>query len=179
MKHDPNDILDAAVGLIDREGVGVSTSKVAAAAGVSNGTLFNYFPTKQALLDDLYVRLKDELVEIIGESDASLPVRDQFEAIWLRWGDWAVAHPERHRVAMLLRDAGLISAEVTARVDERLGFHQLLEQASSAGLFIDLPVTYLMGAVMAQFELAHRVELSRDERRMAFGAAWAGITTEA
>ena len=55
MKHKRSAIIAAAVTLIDREGVGISTARVAAEAGVSNGTLFNYFPTKQALIDSVYV----------------------------------------------------------------------------------------------------------------------------
>ena len=56
------DIIDAATGLFADEGFhGTSTRKIAAAAGVSEGTLFHYFSTKNALLlailDEFYERL--------------------------------------------------------------------------------------------------------------------------
>ena len=44
-------ILEAAIKLLAEQGAGVPTAKIAQEAAVSNGTLFNYYPTKQALLD--------------------------------------------------------------------------------------------------------------------------------
>ena len=68
-EHKPETILAAALSLFRSEGVNVSTARIAKQAGVSNGTLFNYFPTKQALIDALYVSIKTELaaaVELAG-----------------------------------------------------------------------------------------------------------------
>lgn len=56
------DIMDAATALFASEGFhGTSTRKIAAAAGVSEGTLFHYYSTKNilllAILDDFYGKL--------------------------------------------------------------------------------------------------------------------------
>lgn len=68
-------IIEAAVALIDREGIAVPTARVAAEAKVSNGTLFNYFSTKQDLIDGVYLALKQELLAALdgpaGESAVS------------------------------------------------------------------------------------------------------------
>ncbi len=63
-----SDILEAATALFAEEGFhGTSTRKIAAAAGVSEGTLFNYFATKnvllQGILDDFYDRLIESAQE--------------------------------------------------------------------------------------------------------------------
>jgi hypothetical protein len=47
-------ILAATPTLFHQEGIGVSTGRIARATGVSNRTLFNYFPTKQVLIDALH-----------------------------------------------------------------------------------------------------------------------------
>jgi len=47
-------ILEATVRVLDRDGMeGLTTNAVAAAAGVSIGTLYQYFRNKEAILDAL------------------------------------------------------------------------------------------------------------------------------
>jgi len=59
-------IADAAADLFARDGyAGVSMSTVAAAAGVSDQTLYNYFPTKEALVFDRADRIEASLVEAV------------------------------------------------------------------------------------------------------------------
>ncbi|RLQ22047.1 TetR family transcriptional regulator [Seongchinamella sediminis] len=59
-----SDIMDAATGLFAKEGFhGTSTRKIAAAAGVSEGTLFHYFSTKNALLLAILDKFYGELIE--------------------------------------------------------------------------------------------------------------------
>jgi AcrR family transcriptional regulator len=66
------DIMAAATRLFAEEGFhSTSTRKIAAAAGVSEGTLFHYFSTKnallQAILDDFYAQLIESAQEGIRE----------------------------------------------------------------------------------------------------------------
>ena len=70
MKHSPTEILDAATVAFDQQGTSISMATIAKIAGVSNGTLFHYFPTKQVLLDQLYITLKTELATRIGAGAA-------------------------------------------------------------------------------------------------------------
>lgn len=67
-----SDIMAAATRLFAEEGFhGTSTRKIAAAAGVSEGTLFHYFGTKnallQAILDDFYAGLIESAQEVTRE----------------------------------------------------------------------------------------------------------------
>jgi len=66
------DILDAATTLFAAEGFhATSTRKIAASAGVSEGTVFHYFGTKnallQAILEDFYARLTTSAREVIED----------------------------------------------------------------------------------------------------------------
>ncbi len=76
-----SDIMAAATRLFADEGFhGTSTRKIAAAAGVSEGTLFHYFSTKnallQAILDDFYAGLiesaQDGIREVMGTRERLL-----------------------------------------------------------------------------------------------------------
>ncbi len=67
-----SDIMEAATRLFADEGFhGTSTRKIAAAAGVSEGTLFHYFKTKNvlllAILDDFYASLIESAQEGIQD----------------------------------------------------------------------------------------------------------------
>lgn len=155
MKHRPEQILDAALHLFDVEGVGVSTSKVARAAGVGNGTLFNYFPSKQELIDALYVRLKTQLADAIGEIDDQLSLRDQAKAVWDRWLAWGRANPEARRVSRLLHESGLAGPAAAAVVDAVLvGPMAVLDRLGASGELVDLPLDYIGSVMQAHLELA-------------------------
>ena len=141
MKHQPQTILDAAVELFDSDGIGVSTAKVAAAAGVSNGTLFNYFPTKQDLLDAIYLDVKLELADHVNDSDVDASWREQSRTIWTRWLEWAQRNRARHRVAMLLHQSGLVSERAVTAIEAAFATpQQALLAAELKGELVDLPI---------------------------------------
>ena len=176
MKHKPDVILDAAIALFDEQGVAVSTAKIAAAAGVSNGTLFNYFSTKQALLDALYVRLKTELASSLGDIDAELPIREQVELIWSRWLRWAIEAPSHHRVTRLLHESGLASERAAEQAMALFSTGQrVLQDARAEGLLIDLPDDYLAALMQQQLELAISAGLAKEQQQLAFAAMWNSI----
>lgn len=70
------DILEAAIDLFGEEGFhSVSTRKIAARAGVSEGTLFNYFSSKNELMRAILERIYRELTE-----NAGVIMRDEMDS---------------------------------------------------------------------------------------------------
>jgi len=92
-------IVDSAIRLIAREGLGAATAAIAKEAGVPNGSLFTYFPTKADLLNALYLEVKRELISSVedGLSDAG-GEREQLLHLWTRWTRWEAANPEKRQV---------------------------------------------------------------------------------
>ena len=67
-------ILGAATAVVAALGVSAPTVKIAKDAGVAEGTLFTYFPTKDELLNRLYLELKMDLRDaILMHSGRQLP----------------------------------------------------------------------------------------------------------
>jgi AcrR family transcriptional regulator len=60
-----NAILDALTEAIATRGVSASTLAVAKMAGVSEGTVFKHFATKDELLNALYCELKLEIADVL------------------------------------------------------------------------------------------------------------------
>jgi len=176
MKYQPSDILEAAVRLLDRDGVGVSMAKVAEEAGVSNGTLFHYFGTKQDLLDQLYEWLKADLVAAIGDVPGDLPATEQLRALWMRTISWVRRYPARHRVSQLLRGAGVVSAASVERGEAMFArFIAILADAQATGALSDLPLSYLGENLVAQLDVAARSELTEEQCSQAFDLAWTSV----
>ncbi len=62
-------LINAALKLfVDNGFHGTATSKIAQEAGVANGTLFQYFKTKDELIIALYIHIKDELADFINKN---------------------------------------------------------------------------------------------------------------
>lgn len=110
-------IIAAATKLFLDEGVGVSTALIAKTAGVSNGTLFNAFATKQKLIDTIYKDAKSAMFASLPCSGSASYNRSNLRANWDGYLIWAKKNPESRRIMHLLLDAGLASAETQAEVN--------------------------------------------------------------
>lgn len=89
-------ILNAALKLFITKGFhGTSTSKIAKEAGVSNGTLFYYFNTKEALISRLYLKLKEEHKEYLLEHMIPCETsKSKIKQFWLTCVQWELEHKD-------------------------------------------------------------------------------------
>ncbi len=78
-------LLDATERVVSREGwAATTTNKIAEAAGVSIGTLYHYFPTKEALVEAVVHRMwQDELTALRAKASvlAEKPLEDAIEVL--------------------------------------------------------------------------------------------------
>ena len=104
-------ILAAAITLIALDGPGAPTSKMAQLAGVAEGTLFTYFASKDELLNQLYLSLKQELkaAMLVGYPAGAAP-RDRLHHVWRQLLAWGVGDPARRKVLAQLSTSDKISA---------------------------------------------------------------------
>ncbi|WP_027552796.1 TetR/AcrR family transcriptional regulator [Bradyrhizobium sp. Cp5.3] len=104
-------LLVAAADLVAMLGVGASTAKIAQAAGVSEGTLFTYFATKDDLLNQLFVEIETNLAEaMLAPYPKDSGARKRFRTVWDRLIDWGLANPTRRKVLRQLKLSDRISA---------------------------------------------------------------------
>ncbi len=117
-------ILEAAARVFVKEGYArATTNRIATAAGVSVGSLYQYFPSKDAIAVELLRRYRESLVEIIGErlSRADvLPFEQVVEDLLRMLLKHQAINPALHRVLIeqVLR---------TGARREILGFEEKLE----------------------------------------------------
>lgn len=105
-------LLEAASGLVASLGTGASTAKIAEAAGVSEGTLFTYFPTKDDLLNQLFIEIETRFAEtLLAPYPEGAAPRDRLRHIWDRLIDWGLSNPTSRKAMRQLKVSDRVTAE--------------------------------------------------------------------
>ena len=179
-----NAILQAAVQLFAARGVcSTPTSAISAAAHVAEGTLFTYFPHKEALINEIYLHLKREVADsLLSAYPKAADARVRFRHIWDRYIQWGVAHPDKFRVLAQLQVAESVSPQ--SRALGSAGFKEIERLAKDSirkKRIRNHPLAYLaalMGS-MAETTIAFvsQDKNSRfDHAGAGFDIFWAGIS---
>jgi len=124
-------VLDAAVALIEREGIErATTRRIALAAGVSIGAVYEYFPNKESIVSHLgtnWLRRIREIIEALHPSRSAIP--DLLGYLHRMQGD--VEHLYRDQPA-LLAVVRLMEAIPELREAERVHDAAVLASVTSA-----------------------------------------------
>jgi AcrR family transcriptional regulator len=105
-------ILTAATSIVANEGVEAATARIARAGGVAEGTVFTYFPTKDALLNELYLTIKRGVAEVVlADSPVRGTAADGLRSIWTNYIRWGLEHPAERRAMVQLGVSGRVTDE--------------------------------------------------------------------
>lgn len=111
-------LLTAATHAIAQLGISASTAIIAKKAEVAEGTLFRYFPTKDALFNALYLHLKKSLCSaIMNELVVDSDPKQQMQNIWNSYINWGARNSDANRTIRLLIVSDKISQEVQDEVN--------------------------------------------------------------
>jgi len=111
-------IIETAISLFLENGVDVSTAKIAKAAGVANGSLFNAFPSKQNLIDETYLKAKKGMNTVFAPHLSKTFNRESFHDVWIDYLAWGRRAPKLRKIMHLLVDSGLASDAAKTEADE-------------------------------------------------------------
>ncbi|WAI01547.1 TetR/AcrR family transcriptional regulator [Methanogenium organophilum] len=89
-------LLQSALKLFTERGFhGTSTAQISKEAGVATGTLFNYFPTKEDLINALYFDVKGKLSRSMGKDlQTQITFHDKLKKIWYNMTEWGLNNPD-------------------------------------------------------------------------------------
>ena len=147
-------ILKAALELfVERGFFGTAVPEIADRAGVGAGTIYRYFESKEALVNEIYREKKLQFGRIATvDFPVGAPMREQFRVLWTRMTEFAITNPssfvflELHHHARYLDDA---SRAVEQRMTE-LFTHVVIAAQARQELKAGDP-RVLMGLVMGGF----------------------------
>ena len=147
-------ILVSATHTVAEQGLGASTSSIAQGAGVSNGSLFTYFETKSALLNELYLELKTNMAAAVSHDlPLDAPVHSRFHHVWTRWVEWAQTHPDQRRALAHLAVCDDLTPETHRLATEEMGeLAEILKEARDGGPMAGEPLGFVLTLVTALAE---------------------------
>ena len=125
-------LVAAALRLFTENGTDVALEAVAQKAGVGVGTLYRHFPTREALIEAVYLNELDRLHEGAAELLASHPADEALE----RWLDLFVQYAVTKRglagaLRSIFESGGNLYAQSRAKIVDALG--SLLDAAGAEG----------------------------------------------
>src|ERR1700722_18842928 len=128
-------ILEAATEAVAVLGVSAPTAKIANGAGVAEGTLFTYFPSKDELLNRLYLELKMDLRDAMMTGyPAGKSLIDRSRHVWDRYIGWGSAHPLKRRAVRQLAVSDRITEECKKLVGDAFGeVNDMMRECAAGG----------------------------------------------
>jgi AcrR family transcriptional regulator len=106
-------LLDAAARVFAEQGLAAPTALISKTAGVSEGSFFTYFKTKDELVNELYREIRHDLAAAIAQDfPRRASVRDRLEHLFTRWVGWGVANPDYRRALRQISMSSALRPEV-------------------------------------------------------------------
>ncbi|HEX8678057.1 MAG TPA: TetR/AcrR family transcriptional regulator [Segetibacter sp.] len=141
------EILSAALKLFVEYGFhGTPTSKIAAEAGVANGTLFHYYKTKEDLVIVLYNDIKDELNRyIISKTSCDGKLESKIKVMFIQFIYWALDNREKFYYIQQFHFSPHFSKISPETIHEQSTCHiSLITEGIKGKLLKPLPVQFLL-----------------------------------
>lgn len=177
-------IIEAAINVFAARGFwDTPTSLVSKTAKVADGTLFNYFETKDDLIQEVYLDIKREVAKELMTGFAEQPTpKDKFHHIWTHNIDWSVANPEKFKVLRQIGGSYKLSPKALAQANEPfIEVDRLTKESIANGLIRNYPSEYLAALVDGQAAVTIQF-INQDPKHHAryktigFEILWNGMT---
>jgi AcrR family transcriptional regulator len=117
-------IIETSIRLFIKNGFhGTPTSLIAKESGVANGTLFNYFKTKDVLINEVFkeVKMEQKLFIIKGLSE-ELKLKEKLKRIWENIIIWGIENPDKRKFLEYISNSYYISDITKAKVKKNYKF---------------------------------------------------------
>lgn len=175
-------ILAAATHISAEHGVSGPISKIAKQAGVAEGTVFVYFEDKNALLNALYLAIKDDMAAFMTtDVPRGKDLKARVQHVWDRYIDWGSRHAAQRKAMAHLAVSHLVSDETRLRGAEPFGETKaMLEEAMAGGVLRGQPLDFV-GAIMESLAeatlgfVAREPKAAKKYRQAGFDAFWNAI----
>jgi AcrR family transcriptional regulator len=178
-----NAILSAATQVFAERGLGAPTSAISQAAGVAEGTLFTYFPTKDELINALYCDIKLELADaMMSNFPRRAGIRNRFQHVWDRYVIWGVTNPAQQKVLQQMMVWGGLSEESRlAGITPFVEIEKTAEAAVAQRLFLDRPLDFIRATMSALADttmefMRHHPDQAEQYRQDGFEMLWSAAT---
>lgn len=179
------DIRNATVAEVAAVGsTAVSVNKIAKRAGISVGTIYRFYETKDDLLFAVYLAVKTDIHQaIMGVTHAQQQTEDKIRAMWFGLLEYAIKSPQDFLFVEMLAPEARVNSRDTSALDEmRSEILRQLEDGIANGTLVKAGTRSieLMLAAPA-ISLAKRASLmgtvpDQEQLEEVFSLVWASIS---
>ncbi|CAL2104232.1 TetR/AcrR family transcriptional regulator [Tenacibaculum sp. 190130A14a] len=154
-------ILTAALELLISKGVhNTPMSAIAKAAGTGMGTIYNYFPNKDVLINEIYIRIKEKEESLFLEVDTHGPIKTQFENYITVLINFFIEHPSYFKFLEQLQASPIITEENKQKGGTSVAMvATLLKSGQQSRIIKNIPIDELLmfigGAVSSYLRWYH------------------------
>lgn len=167
------EILQAALNLLIDKGIHATPmSAIAKAANTGMGTIYNYFPNKEVLLNAIYVDIKNAEAVCFKRDSKELPVKTQFEIFYKATLNFFIVHPQYFKFMQQMNPSPIIteaSREVGRSAIKEV--YHLLEIGQQQRIVKQLPIEELLqfigGSVVSFLNWYFRDKTTKKNERIA------------
>lgn len=177
-------ILDATMALVAENGLHATPmSQISKRSQVSAGAIYHYFPSKESIINQLYLSLKQDILAALFRGyDIQAPYQGRFLGLWHNALDHFIAHPMQLSVIEQCAHSTLITPEVKAETNRYLapliGF---LTEGVESGQLKPMEISLLMALIessinaVAKLKLSGALDITDQQRHMAAQVCWEGV----
>ncbi|MGQ7945912.1 TetR/AcrR family transcriptional regulator [Flavobacterium sp. WC2509] len=158
-------IINTALRLFVENGFhGTATSRIAQEAGVANGTLFNYFPSKETLIVCIYNSIMQNLDDFIIESLSSHSVsKESFRSLFFASLQWNLDNAEEFQYLQQFKNSPYSKkASKNLMIQEEHPLYVLIQNAIDLVLLKPMPVAFLFSLFTAQINGLYEYFISNE-----------------
>jgi AcrR family transcriptional regulator len=178
-----NALLSSAARAVAEQGVLATTAVIARSANVAEGTLFTYFDSKEALLQALYLRLKQSLADaVMPDYPINADYKQRIEHIFQRYVSWGLVNSTERSAIARLSGSGKISDDTKAQaLEPYLAVSQMMLDGVRDGVFVNAPIAFLFSVLesIANTTIEYADKYPEDaerHRQLGFHSVWRALT---
>ncbi len=185
-KEKRDHILNTAMHLFNEYGFhAMPTSRIAKESKVSVGTLFNYFPTKEDLIVEIYTEIKSRskasFISHLDEPMSENPLRK----MWHLVVDWGLENPDEFNYMSLFQHSSFKKLFKQEKIMEsynriRETVRNLSSKNSICNVYPEFAIIYMNNSIVATTQFLMESEVSDKEHfiNSAFDLFWTGFSPE-
>lgn len=153
MQRTKKSIIEKSIKLFNKNGFQTPVKDIIAAANISNGSFFHYFPKKDCLPHEIFTYIKQDLSNILLIDDLeNLEIREKSKIIFNTIIDWGVKNSEYFLFLLKFKNSHYKTEEENIL---RLYIYFLIEEGINLKVFKDANIMFM--ADIAISIMAHTI----------------------